>query len=306
MCIAIGKPAGMAITEQILERCFDSNPDGAGFCVEVDGKLVVNKGYFTFKDFYTAYAPYENLKALIHFRIKTHGALDEDNCHPFFVNDNVAFIHNGIINSVPTHKNKSDTQMFNAQYLQPIVTNYGENALKDPTISELLGKFIGASKLVLMIKGEEEFVFVNKSLGNQSTEGIWFSNYSWQEQRVQVYQPESYKPKWQKNHKTFSQTVQEKTEISLLELHEKHFSFGTTVVATWPINHAKGTIPKGAVGEIVKVYSNKTVDVDFLLEGKIEGLYPYALEIIEDMSTNTWETSPIECLHPRFDEERYL
>lgn len=281
----------MAITEAILERCFNSNPDGAGFCIEIDGQLIIHKGYFSFKTFYEAYLPYENLKALIHFRIKTHGNLDKENCHPFFVNENVAFIHNGIISAVPNHKDKSDTIMFNEHYIQPIVTTFGENALSSPQINSLFGKYIGASKLVFMIKGQEDFIFVNKSMGNLSKEGIWFSNYSWQEPQLPVVQPPHNFKKWKSTPLPFTESI-EKSEVPCLEIGNNIFSFGTTVMVKWPINHEFGTIPKGAIGEIEAIYTNKTVDIDFLVEGKINGLYPYALEVLDDYPIDVWDDIP--------------
>lgn len=288
MCIAIAKPAGLAITKKILEQCFNCNPDGAGFCVEIDGKLVINKGYFTFEDFYEAFLPYENLKALIHFRIRTHGQTDGENCHPFFITDDIAFIHNGIISDVPYHKDKSDTRMFKEHYLQPIVDNYGKEALTSPIISRLIEKFIGGSKFVFMVKGQEEFILYNKNMGNLSKEGIWFSNMSWQ---VPIYTPPLPIPyQHKKEHCILNLTTKiEKNEIPVLELGTKFFSFGTQVVVKWPINTEHGTIPKGAVGEIERVYNNKTMDIDFLMEGKITNLYPYALEIITDLSLDPWE-----------------
>lgn len=305
MCIAIAKPAGLVITKEILQQCFHCNPDGAGFCVEIDGKLVINKGYFTFEDFYTAFLPYKNLKALIHFRIRTHGEVDEVNCHPFFITEDIAFIHNGIISDVPYHKDKSDTRIFKEQYLQPIVANYGEEALTSPIISRLIEKFIGGSKFVFMVKDQEEFILYNKNMGNFSKEGIWFSNMSWQ---TPIYKPPLPTPYHYKKNSTQTQLKKGgyvevspgkweketipcpvKQEIPVLEMSTKVFSFGTSVVVKWPINTEHGTVPKGAVGEIDRVYSNNTVDVDFLMEGKVNNLYPYALEIVTDLSLSPWE-----------------
>lgn len=289
ICIAIAKPAGLAITKKVLEQCFNSNPDGAGFCVEIDGQLIINKGYFTFEDFYSAYLPYENLKALIHFRIRTHGQTDVENCHPFAITEDVAFIHNGIINDVPTHTDKSDTRVFKEQYLQPIVNNYGQEALTSPIFSRLIEKFIGGSKFVFMVKGQEDFIIYNKSLGNLSKEEIWFSNYSWQ---VPVYTPPPPIPYQHKKKPltTYPETTIERHEVPTLEQGTKVFSFGTTVVVKWPINTEFGTIPKGAIGEIEKVYSNNTVDVDFLDGGRQTNLYPYALDIIQD-PYEVWDNS---------------
>lgn len=295
MCIAVAKPKDLIIDKKILQQCFDTNPDGAGFCVEIDGKLVVNKGYFTFESFYEAFQPYENLKALIHFRIRTHGKVDEENCHPFFITEDIVFVHNGIISDLPICSNKSDTRVFKENYLLPIVNNYGQSALTSPIISKLIEKFIGGSKFVFMAKGQEDFIFYNKSMGNLSKEGIWFSNYSWHIPEYTKptplpvrFQHKKQTPKSYQGHPTLTA---EKEEVLVLEMGPKAFSFGTTVMVKWPINTVLGTIPKGATGQIEHVYSDRTVDVDFFQEGGVENLYPYALEIIDDLPPEMWENS---------------
>ena len=54
MCIAIMKSANKKINKATLRRCYDANPDGAGFMYAEDKQLHVKKGYFTFKEFYKA------------------------------------------------------------------------------------------------------------------------------------------------------------------------------------------------------------------------------------------------------------
>lgn len=283
MCIAIAKQAGVAITESILRNCFENNPDGAGFCVEVDGQLKINKGYFTFEDFYAAYQPYEYQKSLIHFRIRTHGNVDVDNCHPFVVTDDVAFIHNGIISNVTAKGSESDTIVFNKLYLQPIVAKYGQEALTSTALKNLIENFIGFSKLAVFVKGQEDFIFFNESMGNRSKEGIWFSNYSWQ--NTKTYTPPPKKDKTETNLPIpfHEKTTEERKEIDFLSLRDgSTFCFGTLVEVSFPINHTTGTIPKGAIGEIDCVYNDRTVDVDFYMEGKVKSIYPYALKVLPD------------------------
>lgn len=283
MCIAVAKPKGFAVTKKILQNCFDNNPDGAGFCVEIDGNLVVNKGYFTFEDFYTAYQPYENEKALIHFRIRTHGDLNKENCHPFFVSDDIAMIHNGIIYNVSAKGTESDTIVFNNMHLRPIVSKYGQDALTSSALKPIIEHFIGGSKLALFVKGQEDFVFFNEHLGNYSKEGIWFSNSSWQTPKPSYSPPISLTNFPKTDYKRIPSFPV--TEVDYItNMHGDYISFGTLVSADFPINHPAGTIPKGATGEVERVYSNRTMDVDFFLEGKIEKIYSYALKVITDPS----------------------
>ena len=73
MCIAIYKPEGHLIPQETLERCFNANPDGAGYMFHKNDKLYIKKGFFTFKEFWSSYKRDKSKQTVIHFRIKTHG-----------------------------------------------------------------------------------------------------------------------------------------------------------------------------------------------------------------------------------------
>ena len=83
MCVAIYKPEGIQVTKRDMLKCFQSNPDGAGFSYIDNGVAKIEKGFFTFKQFWTAFRVHMNKEAVIHFRWATHGTTDADNCHPF-------------------------------------------------------------------------------------------------------------------------------------------------------------------------------------------------------------------------------
>ena len=176
MCIAIMKSANKKISKSTLRRCYDANPDGAGFMYAEDKQLVVNKGYFTFKEFYKEYKPHGDKQVLIHFRIKTHGPIDKDNCHPFLVNSGLGFIHNGIINGYGSNI-KSDTIEFNESILQKIVSKHGNNSLFDDPMVELIENVIGYSKLVFLDR-HGNYTIMNEKKGNWN-DGVWYSNMSW-------------------------------------------------------------------------------------------------------------------------------
>ena len=176
MCIAIMKSANKKISKSTLRRCYDANPDGAGFMYAEDKQLVVNKGYFTFKEFYKEYKPHGDKQVLIHFRIKTHGPIDKDNCHPFLVNSGLGFIHNGIISGYGSNT-KSDTIEFNESILQKIVSKHGNNSLFDDPMVELIENVIGYSKLVFLDR-HGNYTIMNEKKGNWN-DGVWYSNMSW-------------------------------------------------------------------------------------------------------------------------------
>jgi glutamine amidotransferase len=183
MCIVISKPRGRAVKRDVYETCFDNNKDGAGFIVrEKTGELRMEKGFFTFKEFWEHFQPHQSKQAIIHFRIKTHGKLDLDNCHPFWVKENsLAFAHNGIISAVDTSSDEtmSDTWHFNEAILQHLQDKMGEEFIFDPIIQELISGYIGINKLAFIHQDGRTLIF-NKSLGTME-DGVWFSNYSYRD-----------------------------------------------------------------------------------------------------------------------------
>lgn len=126
MCIIIIKEAGVDMpSNEILENCFDSNPDGAGYMFARAGQVHIRKGFMRINELQRALAK-EKFTALdtviIHFRITTSGGTKKENCHPFPLSGNEKEIcnlrisaahgmaHNGIIGQGT--KNLSDTMLF--------------------------------------------------------------------------------------------------------------------------------------------------------------------------------------------------
>ena len=177
MCIAIYKPEEKIISKATLQECYSSNPDGAGFMFSDDKQLNIEKGFFNFDSFYNAYKQHQDKKVVIHFRIKTHGEINETNCHPFAVNSSLAFVHNGIISGLDGDKAFSDTIHFNEQILQPLVNKWGNLALfQDPMIN-LLETRIGYSKLIFLDRHGNHKI-MNEHKGEWDN-GVWYSNNSY-------------------------------------------------------------------------------------------------------------------------------
>jgi hypothetical protein len=184
MCIAIMKSENKKISKASLQRCYDANPDGAGFMFAENKELTVKKGYFTFKEFYKEYKPHENKQVLLHFRIKTHGPIDKNNCHPFLVNDSLGFIHNGIISGYGDNK-QSDTIDFNKSILQKIVAKHGNMGLFEDPMVELIENVIGYSKLVFLDR-HGNYRIMNEDKGHWNN-GVWYSNSSYKKPEPVTY-----------------------------------------------------------------------------------------------------------------------
>mgnify|MGYP003139787303 FL=1 len=174
MCIAILKPEGEKIVKNRLDTCFFNNDDGAGYMYAKNGILHFFKGFFNFGDFWKSYSKNVvrngNPMAAIHFRITTHGKTNVNNCHPFKINENLGFIHNGIIDMVKPDVKRSDTSMFN----ELVLKNLPKGFIKNPAISSLIEESIGASKLVFL-DNHGNYLISNESLGKWDG-NVWFSN----------------------------------------------------------------------------------------------------------------------------------
>ena len=178
MCIAILNTSGTIDKETFL-TCWENNPHGGGIAWAENGQVNTSKEMKSPEHLYKMYTKIrqDNLTAniLIHFRIATHGRINETNCHPFLVNKNLAFIHNGMISGegLTTSNDFSDTYLFNQLFLQQLPKNFTRNE----AIINLIASYIGYSKLIFL-DSSDQWTIVNEHLGNWDGEN-WYSNDSY-------------------------------------------------------------------------------------------------------------------------------
>jgi hypothetical protein len=181
MCLAIFKPKGVTIKKKYLRNGWDANEDGAGFAIARDGRIEIQKGFFTFKEFYSAFREVNNARetAIVHFRFATHGVTNAINCHPFSVcGDKYAMIHNGVIDIECVDKALSDTAHFSELVLQPILeagVEFDSGALR-----YLVEEAIGKMNKIVLLRGDGSHVIYNEKQGEWKN-GSWYSNggYKW-------------------------------------------------------------------------------------------------------------------------------
>lgn len=226
MCITIWKPKDITLFEETLKNCWDSNPDGAGFMYAEDGKVHIVKGLMTYEAFMQAYTPHALQDVVLHFRISTHGKVDEANTHPFQVTESLGLTHNGIISNVKCDLNKdmSDTWHFVEKFAKPMA-----NFWQDPAYQALVEQYVGFSKLIWM-DGEGNIAIYNEQMGNWNSD-CWFSNYSYQTKSYTTTKKNQPKNNWKKD---------------ILEVND----ICTTLWNETAIGHSGLTIPKGSTVRI--------------------------------------------------------
>jgi len=293
MCIAIYKPEDKVLSLATLKECYTSNPDGAGFMYAENKKLHIEKGFFSFQSFYDAFKKHENKQAVIHFRIKTHGKIDTTNCHPFAVNNAIGFVHNGIISGFGD-ANHSDTIGFNQSILQPLVSKWGNLALFQDPIIDLIEGRIGYSKLVFLDRHGNHKI-MNEHKGTWD-DGVWYSNDSYKPYvaPVTTYDWKDSKYDWKKNVTTIRTVTLPKPNLiavgTMVELLEDVADPATLTV-----------YETGELCEIVAVNKDFTCDLmhdDY--KGKSSFLYnvPYhSLSFVDEFEDDSIDPVGVPAYH---------
>ncbi len=181
MCVICAKPSGVAFPSvDYVYDMWTANPDGAGF-MWADGKKVhIKKGFMTFNSFKDAYTKTflerensEDIAAVLHFRITTHGGTKPENCHPFPVSGNMGMLqklecttnlgaaHNGIISGISPRKNCSDTMEYIVSVVS-IMKKLNKRFYLDKNFGRIIENTIGGSR----------FCFLDPA-GTITTIGTW-------------------------------------------------------------------------------------------------------------------------------------
>lgn len=131
MCIIIVKESGINPPDmELIRRCWDTNPHGAGIMYCMNNKVYIEKGFMKIenllkklKELYQV-IDVINTPIVYHFRIKTSGKKDALRTHPFPVSDedsklnalqlttNLGLVHNGVIKR---YNHLSDTPLNDTQ-----------------------------------------------------------------------------------------------------------------------------------------------------------------------------------------------
>jgi len=183
MCIAIlNCKKGGRLPKNQIQNSWDNNDMGAGLLWTKNNKLNVFKSY-EYDDYLEKYNELRDDKSIgnivLHFRIATSGYNGEHNLHPFLTNDNLGFVHNGVIKGLG-NKSFSDTYEFN-----DMLKKFKHEFLSCEMSKYFISEYIGYSKLIFL-DNKDKYTIINEELGAWSS-GNWYSNDSYKEYKSYVY-----------------------------------------------------------------------------------------------------------------------
>lgn len=174
MCLLIVNRAGL-LPKSTFQHAWTANPDGFGMAYLNGTVLTRYKNLQSWKAAYYAYATIRQANTgamLLHFRYGTHGGIDLENCHPFQINDNLVFAHNGIIDIESDDPRQSDTAAF-----CDLLRGLPDGFLDNPSLCQMIGMAIGNSKLAFLDR-QGLVTIIHEELGH-AVGPNWFSNTSY-------------------------------------------------------------------------------------------------------------------------------
>ena len=201
MCVILYKPKNVKLpSKTTLKNCWERNSDGAGFSYSKKDKVIIDKGYMTFKKFYKAISTgdYTNVDLVIHFRLATHGGVNQKNTHPFPVTDDsqvihlldcrsdMAISHNGIISGYG-HGQFSDT----CDFILQVLSNFRQNSLK---IHEVQKFIIDSTRSKFAFHFPNEVFLLGKF---ELFEDCFYSNSSYEGRAKPIYNTNNFYLNWE-------------------------------------------------------------------------------------------------------------
>lgn len=185
MCLLTFMPKGLTIGYEKARRSAISNPDGFGFAIHA-GTNILTDHDMDFEKLWTRFTNARKVQdgaAMFHFRIATHGIVNSDNCHPFYVGEDTQSVlgHNGMLPiTVPIGESRSDTRLF-AEIVLPHCG--GVERLDDEFFFKELELWSAGSKMVIMTVNpatKYDYYIINEQDGHWGKDdGVWYSNHSY-------------------------------------------------------------------------------------------------------------------------------
>ena len=180
MCLLIHQPKGVTFSTAELKDFIAYNPDGFGLAYGDRQQLHSVRMVGTEAEIVSTYRQIAAGRVcILHFRMKTHGATNADNAHPFPVTPDIVMAHNGILSiGNPAAPQMSDTWHLVEYFIRPIAEHSPE-LLFCPTWGKMLGEMIGNGNKLAFAHRDGRIAVINREEG-VTHKGAWLSNtYAW-------------------------------------------------------------------------------------------------------------------------------
>lgn len=122
MCVIIYVPKESNIEESELRNAWNTNPDGAGYSIQKNGKVFFKRGFMKYEDYLNEINPLiGKYNLMLHFRISTSKAVNKLQTHPYKkgnvtltegVTEKPVICMNGIISGQQEYRNCNDTMSY--------------------------------------------------------------------------------------------------------------------------------------------------------------------------------------------------
>lgn len=189
MCLLIAGKASeirtaLLNTPGLIENIFKRNNDGVGAMYTSSRKVLrtpkVLPNTVAEAIAFIQSLPQDDRNLALHWRMRTHGDTDLENCHPYSVIDGkVALMHNGVL-SQGNHadKSKSDTWHYIADVVRPML-ELAPKMFMNMAWATLVASDISRNNRFAIMDNEGALMILNKHTGID-VQGMWFSNtYAW-------------------------------------------------------------------------------------------------------------------------------
>ena len=154
---------------------------GFGIMFVEHDKVQVIKGCFELDEVEELIARYDRHELVCHFRYRTSGELNEQNCQPLKVLSlddgdplDLHVVHDGILHSVRADNERSDSRVFADDYLKPILRK-NSAVLFQTDFQTLLSDAVGASNKLIFMDHTGRTIAINERSGFRE-DGVWYSS----------------------------------------------------------------------------------------------------------------------------------
>lgn len=185
MCLIVHKMnKDSEFTNEQFYNMVSANSDGLGIMFRDGGRIHVEKVLGNSKKQFAVFQKHRDREEYaMHARFKTHGRIDEANCHPYEILNidkgdpiDMYLMHNGVINvKDDADASMSDTWNFVEGVMKPIAKLDHNLFWENENVQDIIRKAIGTSKFLIMRSDETPVLIINRDAGDD-VNGCWLSN----------------------------------------------------------------------------------------------------------------------------------